>query len=147
MSHLENRNVNAAGLAASRSLDRRLPIISYHNVGLARSDVNPLLTITPEQFGQQVHWLACSGYSPINASDWFAWVTERQPIPKRPVLITFDDGYEDITRHALPLLSHYGFKSVAYIVTGLIGRVNEWDIGKVNEWDLRAWPGELQLMR
>jgi peptidoglycan/xylan/chitin deacetylase (PgdA/CDA1 family) len=79
-------------------------------------------------------------------SDWVAWLVEKRPIPKRPVLITFDDGYEDITHHALPLLSRYGFKSVVYIVTGLTGKVNEWDIGKVNEWDGRAWPGAIQLM-
>jgi peptidoglycan/xylan/chitin deacetylase (PgdA/CDA1 family) len=146
MLSVENQAVSAPSLPASRSFDSRLPIVSYHNVGLTRPDVNPLLTVTPEQFAKQVHWLARTGYSSINTSDWFAWVTEKRPIPKRPVLITFDDGYEDITRHALPLLSHYGFKAVVYIVTGLIGRVNEWDIGKVNEWDLRAWPGELQLM-
>ena len=117
---------------------RGLPILTYHNVGYARPGAHPLLTVSPDRFESQVRWLARHGYSSISPSNWVAWLTERQPIPKKSVLITFDDGYEDIVQYALPVLSHYGFKAIVYVVTDLVG--------KGNEWDLRAGWGELRLM-
>jgi peptidoglycan/xylan/chitin deacetylase (PgdA/CDA1 family)/trans-aconitate methyltransferase len=117
---------------------KTVPIVTYHNVGPERPGVHPLLTVSPDRFEAQIRWLIRRGYSSIDCSDWIAWLTEGRPIPSKAVLITFDDGYEDITKYALPILSRYGFKSVVYIVTGLIG--------KTNEWDLRAGWGELKLM-
>ena len=116
----------------------KLPILSYHNVGLAQPGVHPLLTVSPDCSAQQIAWLAHRGYSPIHTSDWHAWLKEKRPLPKRPVLITFDDGYAEMARYALPILRRYGFKAVVYIVTGLIG--------KTNEWDTRMGFGELRLM-
>jgi peptidoglycan/xylan/chitin deacetylase (PgdA/CDA1 family) len=39
-------------------------------------------------------------------------------LPRRPVLITFDDGYEGVHRHALPVLATYGFASTLFVSTG-----------------------------
>jgi peptidoglycan/xylan/chitin deacetylase (PgdA/CDA1 family) len=73
-------------------------------------------------------------------------LAEKRPLPKKPILITFDDGYADITRYALPTLSHYGFTAIVYIVTGLIGETNEWDqrlgwgeLRMMNEQQIREW--------
>jgi peptidoglycan/xylan/chitin deacetylase (PgdA/CDA1 family)/SAM-dependent methyltransferase len=129
---------NLATKPARRSFVSRIPIVTYHNVGPAKPGAHPLLTVSPDRFAKQVRWLARHHYSSINTTDWLAWLTERRPIPERSVLITFDDGYEDIADYALPVLSRYGFKAVVYIVTGLIGMANE--------WDLRAGWGELRLM-
>jgi peptidoglycan/xylan/chitin deacetylase (PgdA/CDA1 family) len=112
----------------------RLPILMYHRVGPSKSDVVPALTVSPDDFAEQVDWLARHSYSPITTSQLF----EPRALPTKPVLITFDDGYADIARYALPILLQYGFTAVSYIVTGLIG--------ETNEWDRRAGWGELQLL-
>jgi peptidoglycan/xylan/chitin deacetylase (PgdA/CDA1 family) len=117
---------------------RKLPILTYHHVGPAKRGVHPLLTVSPDDFAEQIDWLARHGYSPIRTSDWTRWLAESRPLPKKPVLITFDDGYADIAQYALPTLSHYGFTAVVYIITGLVG--------KTNEWDQRLGWGELRLM-
>jgi peptidoglycan/xylan/chitin deacetylase (PgdA/CDA1 family) len=117
---------------------RRLPILTYHHVGSPKPNVYPLLTVSPYRFERQIRWLARHGYSSISTNDWVAWLTERRPIPGKSVLITFDDGYEDLIQYALPVLSRYGLKGVVYVVTDLLG--------KVNEWDQRAGWGELRLM-
>jgi peptidoglycan/xylan/chitin deacetylase (PgdA/CDA1 family) len=117
---------------------RRLPILTYHHVGPSKADVHPLLTVSPGDFAEQIDWLARQNYSPITSSDWNRWLFEGRPLPKKPLLITFDDGYADIARYALPTLCHYGFTAIVYIVTGLIG--------ETNEWDRRIGWGELRLM-
>ena len=50
--------------------------------------------------------------------------------PDRKFVLTFDDGYENVFRNALPLLVENRFRAIQYLVTDLIGKRNEWDIRK-----------------
>jgi peptidoglycan/xylan/chitin deacetylase (PgdA/CDA1 family) len=99
----------------------------YHHVGPARSGTIPELTISPEQFERQVRWLARQGYIGVRSSDWVRWRREGADLPEKSVLITFDDGYADLTEYALPVLCRFGFSAVVFIVTGLVGGTNLWD--------------------
>jgi peptidoglycan/xylan/chitin deacetylase (PgdA/CDA1 family) len=101
-------------------------ILVYHHVGFAPPDASPL-TVTPAQFERQIGSLARAGYGGITPSQWNAFVRGEGDIPRRPVMITFDDGYADIGEHALPALRRHGFGCAVYLVTDLIGRTNEWD--------------------
>jgi peptidoglycan/xylan/chitin deacetylase (PgdA/CDA1 family) len=42
-------------------------------------------------------------------------------------MLTFDDAYADTAEYALPLLARYGFKAAIFVVTGYVGKTNEWD--------------------
>lgn len=132
------RSIRLAKPPLRRAFSQRLPILTYHHVGPSKADVHPLLTVSPDDFAEQIDWLARHGYSPIRTSDWTRWLAEKRPLPRKPVLITFDDGYADLAQYALPTLSHYGSTAVVYIVTRLIG--------KTNEWDRRLGWGALRLM-
>src|SRR5215469_9744929 len=77
---------------------RVLPILTYHHVGPSKADVHPLLTVSPGDFAEQIDWLARRNYSPITTLDWNRWLFESRPLPKKPLLITFDDGYADIAQ-------------------------------------------------
>jgi peptidoglycan/xylan/chitin deacetylase (PgdA/CDA1 family)/GT2 family glycosyltransferase len=105
----------------------RVPTLLYHHVGPHRSNVFPGLTISPECFARQVKWLADHGYVGIRPADWLAWCHEGKPLPRKPVLLTFDDAYADLAEHAFPVLRHYGFQAAVYVVTGQVGRTNSWD--------------------
>src|SRR5262249_30455200 len=85
------------------------------------------LTVSPEQFDRQVRWLARWGYVGIRPSDWLRWLNEETGLPEKAVLISFDDGYADLTEHALPVLRRHGFGAVVFIVTGQVGGTNAWD--------------------
>jgi peptidoglycan/xylan/chitin deacetylase (PgdA/CDA1 family) len=74
-----------------------------------------------------MRWLARHGYTPISVADWLAWLRDGKPLPERPVLLTFDDGYADITEHALPLLRTLGFTATVFVVTSQVGGTNWWD--------------------
>ena len=105
---------------------RRLPVLLYHHVGQRRPGAPPGLTVAPEKFARQIRWLARRGYTGIRAADWAAWLRTGQPLPRKPVLLTFDDAYADLVEYALPVLRRYGFAAVVYVVTGEVGRTNAW---------------------
>lgn len=119
-----------------REFGMRLPVFLYHHIGENPKGGVPGLSIPPEVFEKQIRWLSRQGYKTIRATDWVAWVRAGKPLPERPVLLTFDDAYADMARHALPVLQRYGFTGVVFVATGLIGQINAWDV-KVGRPSLR----------
>jgi glycosyltransferase involved in cell wall biosynthesis/peptidoglycan/xylan/chitin deacetylase (PgdA/CDA1 family) len=116
----------------------RLPVLLYHHVGPDRPGAMRGLTVSAERFERHIRRLAESGYHGICPADWLRWRREGKGLPEKPVLITFDDGYEDLVEHAFPVLRRYGFGAAVYIVTRQLGRTNAWD-------EARGW-GTLRLM-
>ncbi len=49
------------------------------------------------------------GYQNVSLVDIYETLTLGKPLPPRPIVLTFDDGYKDAYTHALPLLQTYGF--------------------------------------
>lgn len=131
-----------------REFGMRLPVLAYHHVGPRVSNIYPGLTISPDRFEQQIQWLVARGYRGIRPSDWLAWRRHATPLPAKPILITFDDGYADIAQHAFPVLSRYGFAAGAFVVTGQIGATNAWDesqgygtVQLMTAEQIRRWAG------
>ena len=95
-----------------------VPILMYHSVATEPSDATRALSVAPEAFAEQLALLADQGFTPVNtarlATSWRAGA----PLPPRPVLITFDDGYEGVHRHALPVLAKHGFAATLFVSTG-----------------------------
>jgi peptidoglycan/xylan/chitin deacetylase (PgdA/CDA1 family) len=110
-----------------RRRDCRLSVLVYHHVGPVRASTFTNLTIMPEQFQQQVCWLKQNGYTGIRPRDWVASISQPEKLPRKPVILTFDDAYADITESALPILEKEGFPSAVFVVTDLIGKTNQWD--------------------
>src|SRR3569833_961816 len=50
-----------------------------------------------------------------------------KPLPGRPVMITFDDGYEDLAEHAWPVLRKLGFAATVFVVPAMVGGAADWD--------------------
>lgn len=105
----------------------RVPILQYHYI---RVNPNPsdrlgyALSVTPQDFAAQMDWLAAHGYHPVNFTDLHAYFAGETPLPSRPVILTFDDGYRDFFTTAFPILRAHGFKSVSYLVSGFFGRTH-----------------------
>ncbi len=95
-----------------------VPILMYHAVGDRPADGVYGLSVSPASFRTQMEILARRGFTPLTtAALGESWRTGR-PLPPRPVLITFDDGYEGVHRHALPVLAEYGFAATVFVTTG-----------------------------
>jgi len=105
-------------------------VLVYHDVGTPEKDSKPAQTIETEKFERQVRWLAEHGYTTVGIKDVIRWMRERIALPRRTVLLTFDDGYEGAARNALPVLFRYGFCAVVFVVTARVGSSNTWDEAK-----------------
>lgn len=113
-----------------RAVSRRFTVLLYHHVGPARRATPPTLTVAPARFAKQLDWLRRRGYHVLSIDEVVAWATEGRPIPKRSVLITFDDGFADLSDFAFPGLIAAGFTATVFLVTGLLGSRNVWDADK-----------------
>ncbi|MEV8226379.1 polysaccharide deacetylase family protein [Streptomyces sp. NPDC079167] len=90
----------------------------YHAVGDRPADGVYGLSVSPGAFRTQMEILARRDVSPLTTAALAEhWRTGR-PLPPRPVLITFDDGYEGVHRHALPVLAEHGFAATVFVTTG-----------------------------
>ena len=103
-----------------------LPILMYHYVRTPPSPYTDLvgynLSVSPQTFNAQMAWLASNGYHTITFNDVRLYWSRVAPLPSKPVIITLDDGYQDLYSAAFPILRTYGFTAVAYIVSGFVGR-------------------------
>ncbi|MGW7253400.1 polysaccharide deacetylase family protein [Streptomyces sp. NPDC054834] len=92
----------------------------YHSVATAPNDATRGLSVAPEAFVEQMAMVGDLGLTPVGTAELAASWRSGRPLPARPVLITFDDGYEGVHRHALPVLAKHGFAATLFVSTGWI---------------------------
>lgn len=101
-----------------------VPILMYHHVGEAPPDADRLrrnLTVSTADFDAQMSYLLQAGYTPVTGAQLFKALFYSKPLPPKPVLLTFDDGYLDNYTVAAPILKKYGFTGIFYIISGKVG--------------------------
>jgi peptidoglycan/xylan/chitin deacetylase (PgdA/CDA1 family) len=111
--------VRPAGAAIS------VPILTYHWIRtnpVAGDELGFHLSVTPANFAQQMAFLHFAGVHPITLAEAMSALETGKPLPSRPVILTFDDGYGDFASRATPVLQQYGFVATDYVVSGFIGR-------------------------
>ncbi len=97
----------------------RVPILMYHRIAdpaAARSDLERSLTVAPAAFAAQMRWLRAHGYRSVTHRQLYDALAGTGELPGKPVLVTFDDGYVDVLRDALPALRAVGFTAAAYVI-------------------------------
>ncbi len=99
------------------------PILMYHHVGDPPENcpLKPALFVRASEFEQQLQWLKAHRYTSILLEDLRQSFLKRKSLPRRCVVITFDDGYANNFELAYPLLRQYGFVANFFITTGYIG--------------------------
>ena len=80
-----------------------LPVIMYHHI-LESSKLLGAYVITPTELENDFKWIQKEGYTPVVVADLLAYVHNDVPLPEKPIMITFDDGYESNYVYAYPLL-------------------------------------------
>jgi peptidoglycan/xylan/chitin deacetylase (PgdA/CDA1 family) len=101
----------------------RLPILMYHYLSVPPPDADRYridLSVTPDTFAAHLDAMQQAGYTPISFYTLLAHLNQGAPLPEKPVIITFDDGYRDNYEHALPLLAARGMTATFFIVTDFI---------------------------
>ncbi|MFJ7150063.1 polysaccharide deacetylase family protein [Streptomyces sp. NPDC100445] len=98
--------------------DVPVPVLMYHSVATAPDAATRALSVTPRTFAAQMALVAGLGLTPLTTAGLADRWRSGRPLPARPVLITFDDGYEGVHRHALPVLARHGFPATLFVCTG-----------------------------
>jgi peptidoglycan/xylan/chitin deacetylase (PgdA/CDA1 family) len=97
----------------------RLTVLAYHRI-VAVDDgfgyAPELVSASPDAFAAQLDWLR-RNFSPVALDDVLGLLLEGRPLPDRPLLITFDDGYADNADAALPLLRARGLPAVMFLIS------------------------------
>jgi peptidoglycan/xylan/chitin deacetylase (PgdA/CDA1 family) len=110
---------------APRTVD--MPILVYHHVvpgHASGSEMTRVLFVTPETFEDQLKYLKDNGYQSVSFDDLADYLQYGIPLPDRPVILSFDDGWENQFTYAFPLLQKYGFTGTFYVVTEYLDRQN-----------------------
>jgi len=99
-------------------------VLMYHSVAPDLQDPYRV-TVSPRRFEQQMRWLDQRGLRGVSMSELLR--AQRRKCDAGLVGLTFDDGYEDFIRHALPVLQRHGFGATVFVIAGRLGGVNTWD--------------------
>lgn len=97
--------------------DVRIPILMYHSISDA--DPNNSLLIPVKEFEEQIKWLKENDFTPMLLEDVVQAYTTGY-VPKKPVAITFDDGYSDNYTEAYRILKENNMKGTFFIITNNI---------------------------
>ena len=94
--------------------DTYIPILMYHSI----SDSNPsnTLLVPPSEFENEIAWLHDNGFTSLSLDELYYSLTTGN-VPEKPVVITFDDGYDDNYNSAYPILKKYGFIGNFFVIT------------------------------
>jgi peptidoglycan/xylan/chitin deacetylase (PgdA/CDA1 family) len=102
----------------------KVRILTYHRVGLPRAGRWEHSTVPPRRFKRQVRTLRFLGSEFRRMDDVADWLGGRPPPGRRPVVLTFDDGYADLHEHLLPLLTERAIRATVFLVPGRT--CNDW---------------------
>lgn len=105
---------NAPG--AHRNANEAVPILAYDVINSPREDTaDPSIWVPPEEFREQMAFLADNGYHAITMRQlWAAW-KENGVLPSKPVVISFDTGYHSVYSNALPAMRERAFPGVLFL--------------------------------
>ena len=106
----------------------------YHHIDTAPAGANAVrrdLSVSPKKFEEQLQYLRQQGYESITLNDLVLHLTRGTPLPPKPIILTFDDGYIDAYIHAFPLLKHFGFSGTFFLISAPVDANNpdflSWD--------------------
>ena len=97
-----------------------VPILMYHRITVPSRGADSMerrLTVHPADFARQMRWLKSRGYRTITQRELYDALVHGRRLGPKPILITFDDGYSDVFRHASPVLVRLGMRATAYVIS------------------------------
>jgi peptidoglycan/xylan/chitin deacetylase (PgdA/CDA1 family) len=101
-------------------------VLMYHVVDQPRSSRETRLCCPPESFAEQMDYLQRRRYSVISLSELANSLRENISLPERAVVLTFDDGSACTYEQAMPILRKYRYPATVFVISGLLGKNNEW---------------------
>lgn len=117
------REVKKVCLQTIDTVHPNVPVLLYHHLlkpGDTKAFKNDDVISNVEDFENQMQVLYDNGYTAITTNDLYDFIKNHKNIPKKSVLITFDDGYESNYIYAYPVLKKFGFKATIFLITSYV---------------------------
>lgn len=111
-----------------------LPIIMYHNITESNAKAGKY-TVTVEEFKADLEYIKEKGYSTVTVAEVTDYVNGKNILPDKPIMITFDDGFESFYTLGYPLLKQFSMKAVVSVigsVTDKYSQINDHNINYSN---------------
>lgn len=99
-----------------------LPILTFHSIDCSRS----VLSTSPAFLREFLGLLKCRGYRTLSMADVVQWSKGNLAMTDPSVVLTFDDGYENVFYNGFPVLQELGFKATLFLTSGYVGKMNNW---------------------
>jgi hypothetical protein len=104
---------------------RSIPVLAWHQVDHACSPAAAVCnapgndeTVSKAQLTAELSYLRTNGYQSVTAGQYAAWAAgKRVALPPKPILLAFDDGTTNSYTDSTPVLQHFGFNAVTFIVS------------------------------
>lgn len=103
------------------------PVLMYHRIAETGPEELARYRTSPSVFEGQMRWLRRNGFHAIVSEQLRWFIDNREEFHGRPVLITFDDAYQDFADHAWPILQWHDLIAECFVVTGAVGGSSDWD--------------------
>ncbi len=113
---------------------RHIPVLMYHMITKSEIQTKHRIFVTTDQFDKQLAAYQKWGYETLTFQGLEDFISEKKDwtlFPKKPLFLTFDDGYTNNLTEALPLLKKYNFKAVIYLLAHNDIIDNHWDAGEI----------------
>ncbi len=111
----------------------KILVLNYHQV----QNSHHSLALPIADFDAQMEYLYSHGYVTITPDELYSGLNGELELPKKPVLITFDDGYADNYTNAFPILKYYGMRATIFVIPAFVGKYNNYltweEIGEMEE--------------
>jgi len=104
-----------------------ISILMYHQIGrFTPMKSHRAVYCDIGRFRTQMRALHTLGVPVLSMSEAVACLAGRAPLPRRAVVLSFDDGCDNFYENALPVLEFFGYPAIVYAIAGLAGGVAEW---------------------
>lgn len=120
--------------ASANTKSVTVPIIMYHNITTNNAKAGKY-TVTESEFCKDLEYIRKNGYEAITVEDLISYTNGKSTLPKKPIMITFDDGFESFYVIAYPVLKQMNMKAVVSIigsVTEKYSSINDHNINYSN---------------
>lgn len=95
--------------------EQKIAVLTYHGVVDEVKDKKSV-DISVDYFEKQMKWLSDNHYKTITMDEFYNWKKGKIKLPRKSVMITFDDGWKNTYTKALPIMEKYKIVSNVFVV-------------------------------
>jgi peptidoglycan/xylan/chitin deacetylase (PgdA/CDA1 family) len=115
--------------SATKEDNLNILVLCYHQI----SNEENIYAINIETFDIQMSYLKKNNYNTITLDNYALWLKGEMDLPPKPVLITFDDGFESVYNNAFPILKKYNFVGNLFLITNTLNKDKYLTISQIQE--------------